>query len=66
MSEKTLVIYVRESYYKYYRLFVEHLYEIDENNILTVYTRNTRTGHEAERAKFRNWDYLIIDSDEDE
>lgn len=62
--EKTLIVYVKDSYYKYHRLFVDYLYEIDENNILTIYSRNSLTGEEIENARFRNWDYLIIDNGE--
>lgn len=66
MSSKTLIIYVNDSYYKYYELFQQHLYEINDKNVLTVYTRDHRTGDESVKAMFRTWEYFVIEEDSSE
>lgn len=66
MNSKTLIIYVNDSYYKYYDLFQQHLYEISDKKVLTVYTRDQRTGEESVKAMFRTWEYLIIEEDSSE
>ena len=63
MSYKTLIIYVQDSYYKYFDLFNQHLYEIDDKKVLTVYNRDLRTGEEMVKAKFNVWNYFIIEED---
>lgn len=63
--EKTLVIYVTGSYYKYHKLYVEHLFGIDEHQVLHVYRRDHATGEEFTIASFRTWDYFVIEESDD-
>ena len=58
---KTLKVYTSTSHQVYSRLYEEHLYEIDKDNLLTIIKRNTSTGEEVLIACFRNWEYFIIE-----
>lgn len=59
---KTLIVYVKDSYYKFEDLYHKHLYVID-NGILYLYVRNEIDGSETVIASFRTWDYFLIDED---
>ncbi len=71
---KNLVIYLNDSrnikspmdLFRYLNLYEEHSYEINENNILTIYKRNPATGEETAITKFKEWQYLQIEEDYDE
>jgi hypothetical protein len=58
---KTLVVYLKGSYFKYYDIFVDNLYEIDSKNNLNIYERCHQTGKETLKAAFKSWDYFIIE-----
>jgi len=60
IDARTLIVYVNDSHYKYYNLFVDHLYEISDSNLI-VYSRDSSSGEEKTIACFRTWDYFIID-----
>ena len=63
---KTLVVYSKESFFRFpdlYKLY-NYIYELD--GALIVYTRCPSNGEEDEHAVFRNWDYYMIERDEDE
>jgi len=57
---KTLIVYVDGSFFRYYDLYKEHLYELKDGDLL-VYTRDLVTGDEALTACFRHWNYFTID-----
>ena len=59
---KTLIVYCNESHYKYYDLFVEHLYEVTDAGHLIIYQHDTVTGDDAECAYFKKWDYFLIET----
>lgn len=63
MTSKRLIVYVANSYYRYPRLYEEHLYEINEQNVLTVYERNVHSGEETVCSVFRTWDYFVINTE---
>jgi hypothetical protein len=58
---KTLIIYIKDSHYKYYDLYSLHLFNVDGDGFLSVLARDPSTGEESSVACFRNWDYFIID-----
>ncbi len=59
-ESKTLIVYIKDSHYKYYDLFISHLYEVKENHVI-VYSRDPETGEERVKARFAIWDYFIIE-----
>ena len=65
MSNKTLIVYMGDSYYKYHRLYSEHIFSVNESSHLCIYKRNPHTGKEREVARFRTWDYFLVESDID-
>lgn len=65
MSAKTLVVYLGDSYYKYHGIYAQHLFTINDASHLCVYERNAHTGEERDVARFRNWDYFLVESDPD-
>lgn len=58
---RTLLIYTGDSCYKYFDIFSEHLYIVDEGGDIIVYSRNLSTGDEVLIARFKTWDYFIIE-----
>jgi hypothetical protein len=58
---KTLIVYTKDSFYKYPDLFTLHCYEITEDKILKVSRRDLTTGEERENAVFKEWDYFVIE-----
>lgn len=58
---QTLLVYTRESCYKYFDLFSEHFYEVAECGDIIVYVRDKCTGDERVMARFKVWDYFIIE-----
>jgi len=58
---RTLIIYQKDSYYRYYDLYLDNLYEIDSNNNLKIYNRCRTSGKETLRACFKTWDYFVIE-----
>lgn len=63
MSHKTLIVYMGESYYKYHGLYSEYLFNVNNDSHLCVYERDAHTGEEKDVARFRSWDYFIVESD---
>lgn len=63
---KTVIVYVKDSVYKYPGLHEYYTYFIDGDQSLTVYERNIVSGEETECAIFRNWDYFLIETSSDE
>ena len=59
---KELIVYVKDSYYKYQQLFVDFLYEINVEGHFCVYERLKTSGEEKLVACFRNWDYFLINT----
>jgi hypothetical protein len=57
---KTLIVYTKDSHYKYFDLFHEHIHEVCDSDLL-IYKRNTTTGEESLIAYFKTWDYFIIE-----
>lgn len=58
---KTLIIYIGDSHYKYYDLYIEHVYEITTTKTLIVYKRDRHSGEETICSHFNTWDYFIIE-----
>lgn len=58
---RTLLIYTKDSCYKYFDLFADHLYVVDEDGDIIVYSRDVCTGDESLIARFRNWDYFLVE-----
>ncbi len=65
MSHKTLIVYIGDTYYKYHRLYSECLFSVNDSSHLCVYERNIHTGEEKDVARFRTWDYFVIESERD-
>lgn len=59
---KTLIVYAAESHYKYYDLFIEHIYEVNAMGHLIIYKHDGVTGEDAECAYFKKWDYFLIET----
>lgn len=62
---KTLIVYTKDSYYKYNDIYLLHCFHVNENNILTVTRRNLETGEEKDFACFKEWEYFRIEEDND-
>lgn len=60
---KTLTVYHKDSYYRYHKLFDEKLYNVLEDGDLVIYERDPFTGNETLIARFRIWDYFLIEED---
>ena len=60
---KTLVVYVKDSYYRYPELYVDFLFYADKGGDLIIYSRDTSSGEEKVCARFKTWDYFIIDEE---
>jgi len=60
---KTLIVYTRDSYYKYEELYSKHIFEVKELRVLYVYTLSKITGEEVLVACFNTWDYFIIEEE---
>ncbi len=60
---KTLIVYVKDSVFKYPNLFQDFTYEINPNNGVLLINKQTRESQyeEMEHAAFRNWDYYQIE-----
>jgi len=58
---RTLLIYTGDSCYKYFDIFSEHLYIVDECGDIIVYSRDMASGEESLIARFKKWDYFIIE-----
>jgi hypothetical protein len=59
-GSKTLIVYVEGSFFRYYELYKEHLYELKDGDLL-VYCREQVSGEEWLTARFRNWNYFTVD-----
>ena len=57
---KTLIVYIKDSHYKFYDLFNERVYTVEDGDII-VYRINEITGEESIVARFKTWDYFIIE-----
>ena len=57
---KTLVVYIKDSYYKFEAIFDTHLYTL-EGSYLNVFQVSKIDGTETLVAVFRSWDYFIIE-----
>jgi hypothetical protein len=62
MAMKTLIVYIKDSYYKFPGIFEKHIYTVDDL-LLDVYEISKVDGHESLVASFRNWDYFVIEED---
>lgn len=60
---KSLCIYHKESYQKYYEIYSSHTFEIDESAILRIFKLSKSTGEPKLIACYRKWDYFKIDED---
>jgi len=60
-KDKAIVIYYQDSYYRYEELYRLCVYEVTENGDLVVYERDRVSGHESAVARFRKWDYFLIE-----
>ena len=63
--DTVLIVYVKDSFYKFHRLWNEHTYELAANQQLTIYSISRISGEAKEKAIFRTWDYIIIDREEE-
>lgn len=59
---KTLIVYIKESYYKFPELYAKHVYSLGDH-MLHVFEVSKIDGEETLVASFRNWDYFIIEED---
>ena len=60
---KTLIVYAKESVFKYPYLFEDFTYICDDDKLLRVFFRDRDNGHEMEHAVFNDWDYYVIEKD---
>lgn len=60
---KTLIVYIKDSYYKFHELYKKHVYEITDVGLLKVYTLDPHTGEEVLEACFNQWTYFLIDEE---
>ena len=62
---KTLVVYIKDSVFKYPNLFQDFSCELhDQTGILRVIKLTREEQYvESEHAVFRNWDYYLIEED---
>ncbi len=63
--DTVLIVYIKDSFYKFHRLWSEHTYELADNQQLTIYSISRISGEAKEKAIFRNWDYFIIEREEE-
>lgn len=63
---KTIIIYIKDSFYKYAGIYEDFQFNIDDLYHLEIFKRNKFTGEEFLVATFRNWDYFKIEEDPDE
>lgn len=59
-QEQTIIVYAKDSVFKFKGLFVKYLWEIDERGCLMIMERGDQ-GVESIVSYFRNWDYFTIE-----
>lgn len=59
-ESKTLIVYVLDSHYKFYGLYKERIF-IVEDGMLSVFKIDDITGQESNIAQFKTWDYYLIE-----
>lgn len=62
---KTLIVYVKDSYFKFQDVRKDYEYFID-GGILNVMKRNPITGGSTEHMIFNSWDYYLVEEENDE
>lgn len=58
---KTLVVYHKDSYYKFDDLYKRHVFELGACSILKVFEVDKITGEDRMVACFKEWCYFLID-----
>ena len=59
---KTLIVYTKDSIFKYPNLFQDFSYEIDQYGLLRIIKQIRESQYEeSEHAVFKNWDYCLIE-----
>jgi len=61
MKDKKLIVYLKDSCYKYSPLFSRFLYQVDEKGYLFVWYRDSLSGKETDAACFKEWDYYFVE-----
>ena len=59
---KTLIIYTKDSHYKFHNLYEKYFYEFSPESMLCIYEKEICTGQENLVATFNNWDYFLIET----
>jgi|TARA_R100000501_G_C2611056_1_gene105657 hypothetical protein len=62
-ATKSIVVYYKDSYYRYDGIFIDCMYQVQESGDLVVYHRDRVTGDETVAAWFRKWDYFLIEEE---
>lgn len=62
---KTLIVYIKDSVFKYPNLFEAFSYELNETSGILTIIKQTREGQyvESDHAVFKSWDYYLIEED---
>ena len=58
---KTLIVYHKDSYNKYYDLYSHHLYDVMDCGDLLIMKICQSSGEETIIARFHAWDHFIIE-----
>jgi len=61
---KTLVIFYKDSFWKFEEVPIKFLFTINDRGYLEIFKRNPNTGEESIHAAFQKWDYFLIENDE--